>query len=92
VLIATFNNFGTTTRAAQLYRRMSIVVSDGTGNGTQVLVTSFNGRDDMGSFNYTGGFSTLSINWTSDVYLIVSGLVANSAESLTCQWIKAANG
>jgi len=91
-LIATFSNFGTTTRAAQLYRRMSIVTSDGSGDGTQVLLTSFNGRDDIGSFNYTGGFSTLSINWTSDVYLIVSGLIANSAESLTCQWIKASNG
>ena len=91
-LMATFSNFGTSTRAAQLYRRLSIVTASGSGNGTQVLSTSFNGRDDNGTYNYTGGFSTLSINWASDVYLIVSGLVANSAESLTCQWIKAANG
>lgn len=86
------SNFGTTTRAAQLYRRLSIVNSGGSGDGTQVLNTGFSARDDIGVANYTGGFSTLSINWTSDVYLIVSGLVANSAESLTCQWIKAANG
>ena len=91
-LLATFSNFGTSTRAIQNYRRLAIVTSNGSGNGTQVLSTSFNGRDDMGTYNYTGGFSTLSINWTSNVYLIVSGLVANSAESLTCQWIKAANG
>ena len=91
-LLATFSNFGASTRAAQNYRRLAIVTADGSGNGTQVVSTSFNGRDDMGSYNYTGGFSTLSINWTSDIYLIVSGLVANSAESLTCQWIKASNG
>jgi hypothetical protein len=91
-LLATFSNFGTNTRAAQLYRRLSIVTSDGSGNGTQVVSSSYVARDDMGSYNYTGGFSTLSINWTSDVYLIVSGLVANSAENLTCQWLKAANG
>jgi hypothetical protein len=91
-LMATFSNFGTSTRAAQLYRRLSIVTASGSGNGTQVLSTSFNGRDDIGTYNYTGGFSTLSINWTSDVYLIVSGFVANTAESLTCQWIKASNG
>ncbi len=91
-LLGRFTTFGAATRAAQNYRRLAIVTADGSGNGTQVVSTSFNGRDDMGSYNYTGGFSTLSINWTSDVYLIVSGFVANSAESLTCQWIKASNG
>ena len=91
-LIGTFTNIGAATRAAQNYRRLSIVTANGSGNGTQVVSTAFNGRDDIGSYNYTGGFSTLSINWTSDVYLIVSGFVANTAESLTCQWIKASNG
>ena len=91
-LIATFASIGAATRAAQNYRRLSIVTSDGSGNGTQVVSTSFNGRDDMGSYNYTGGFSTLSINWTTDIYIIVSGLVATNTESLTCQWIKASNG
>ncbi len=90
-LIATFSNFGTSTRIAPLYRRLAIATSDGSGNGTQVVSTSYVARDDIGSYNYTGGFSTLSINWTSSLYIIVSGLVANSAENLTCQWIKVAN-
>jgi hypothetical protein len=91
-LVATNTSVATATRAAQLYRRLTIDVAAGTGNGTIVLNTSFAARDDIGVGNYTTGFSTLTTNWAADQYLIVAGSVVNTSDSLTCQWIKAANG
>jgi hypothetical protein len=92
ILIATNTGIGATTRAAQLYRRLTINVATGTGNATISVNSTFNARDDVGAANYTTGFSTLSINWTVDQYLIVAGSVVSTSDSLTCQWIKAANG
>lgn len=80
------------TRAFQLFRRLSIVNSSGSGDATKVISSTFNARDDIGVGNYTGGFSTLSINWTVDQYLIVSGSVVSTSDTLSCQWIKASNG
>ena len=80
------------TRSAQLYRRLAIDVASGSGNGTIVLNTSFAAREDIGSTNYTTGFSTLTTNWTVDQYLIVSGSVVSTSDTLSCQWIKASNG
>ena len=91
ILIATNTGILAGTRAAQLYRRLAINVPAGTGNATISLNSTFNVRDDI-SGTYTTGFSTLSINWTVDQYLIVAGSVVSTSDSLTCQWIKAANG
>lgn len=91
-LVATNTSVAIATRAAQLYRRLTIDVAAGTGNGTIVLNTSFAARDDIGVGNYTTGFSTLTTNWTVDQYLIVSGSVVSTSDTLSCQWIKAANG
>lgn len=91
-LVATNTSVGNTTRAAQLYRRLTIDVANGSGNGTIVLNTSFAARDDIGVANYTTGFSTLTTNWTVDQYLIVSGSVVSTSDTLSCQWIKASNG
>jgi hypothetical protein len=90
-LVATNTSVATATRAAQLYRRLAIDVPAGTGNATIAVNSTFGVRDDI-SGTYTTGFSTLSINWTVDQYLIVAGSVVNTSDSLTCQWIKAANG
>jgi hypothetical protein len=93
ILIATNTGIVAGTRAAQLYRRLAINVPAGTGNATIGINSTFNIRDDIGSTNnHSTGFSTLSINWTVDQYLIVAGSVVNTSDSLTCQWIKAANG
>ena len=91
-LVATNTSVAAATRAAQLYRRLTIDVASGSGNGTIVLNTSFAARDDIGVANYTTGFSTLTTNWTVDQYLIVSGSVVSTSDTLSCQWIKAANG
>jgi hypothetical protein len=91
-LVATNTSVAAATRAAQLYRRLTIDVASGSGNGTIVLNTSFAARDDMGSGNYTTGFSTLTTNWTVDQYIIVSGSVVSTSDTLSCQWIKASNG
>lgn len=91
-LVATNTSVLNTTIAAQLYRRLTIDVAAGTGNGTIVLNTSFAARDDIGVGNYTTGFSTLTTNWTVDQYLIVSGSVVSTSDTLSCQWIKASNG
>jgi hypothetical protein len=92
ILIATNTGIGLSTRASQLYRRLAINVPAGTGNATTAVNSTFSARDDVGATNYTTGFSTLSINWTVDQYLIVAGSVVSTSDSLTCQWIKAANG
>jgi hypothetical protein len=91
-LVATNTSVAAATRAAQLYRRLTIDVAAGTGNGTIVLNTSFAARDDVGVANYTTGFSTLTTNWTVDQYIIVSGSVVSTSDTLSCQWIKASNG
>ena len=92
ILIATNTAVVAATRAAQLYRRLAINVAAGTGNATIAVNSTINARDDIGVANYTTGFSTLSINWTVDQYLIVAGSVVSTSDILTCQWIKAANG
>ena len=91
-LVATNTSVAAATRAAQLYRRLAIDVAAGTGNGTIVLNTSFAARDDVGVANYTTGFSTLTTNWTVDQYIIVSGSVVSTSDTLSCQWIKVSNG
>ena len=91
ILIATNTAVANNIRAAQLYRRLAINVPAGTGNATISIDSSFSAREDVGG-GYTTGFSTLLINWTVDQYLIVAGSVVNTSDSLTCQWIKAANG
>ena len=91
-LVATNTSVAAATRAAQLYRRLTIDVASGSGNGTIVLNTSFAARDDIGVGNYTTGFSTLTNNWTVDQYIIVSGSVVSTSDTLSCQWIKASNG
>ena len=91
-LVATNTSVAAATRAAQLYRRLTIDVASGSGNGTIVLNTSFAARDDIGVGNYTTGFSTLTTNWTVDQYIIVSGSVVSTSDTLSCQWIKASNG
>ena len=92
ILIATNTAGASGTRAAQLYRRLAINVAAGTGNATIAINSTISARDDIGVVNYTTGFSTLSINWTVDQYLIVAGSVVSTSDSLTCEWIKAANG
>lgn len=91
-LVATNTSVAASTRAAQLYRRLAVDVASGSGNGTIVVNTSFAVRDDIGATNYTTGFSTLTTNWTTDQYLIVSGSVVSTSDTLSCQWIKASNG
>ena len=91
-LVATNTSVATATRAAQLYRRLAIDVAAGTGNGTIAINSTIGARDDIGVANYTTGFSTLTTNWTTDQYLIVSGSVVSTSDTLSCQWIKASNG
>jgi hypothetical protein len=91
-LVATNTSVATATRAAQLYRRLAINVPAGAGNATIAINSTIGARDDIGVANYTTGFSTLSINWTVNQYLIVAGSVVSTSDILTCEWIKAANG
>jgi hypothetical protein len=91
-LVATNTSVASNVRAAQLYRRLAIDVASGSGNGTIVVNTSIAARDDIGIANYTTGFSTLTTNWTVDQYIIVSGSVVSTSDTLSCQWIKASNG
>ena len=87
------NVVSATITAILLIRRLSIMVSDGSGNGTNVLLNTVNVNQD---YIYTAALTTipssLAINWTVDSYIILAGDVDNAADNINCQWIRITNG
>ena len=70
-------------------RRLYIANQTGGGSGnsigTQVISTGSNIVDDFRG----GTLSTLSIDWTQNVWIMLSGFVNNSADTLETNGIKA---
>ena len=87
------NVVSATITAILLIRRLSIMVSDGSGNGTNVLLNTVNVNQD---YIYNAALTTipssLAINWTVDSYIILAGDVDNAADNINCQWIRITNG
>ena len=81
-----------TITAILLVRRLSIMVSDGSGNGTNVLLNTVDINQDYISAGSTTTPSSLAINWTVDSYIILAGDVDNAADNINCQWIRITNG
>lgn len=81
-----------TITAILLIRRLSIMVSDGSGNGTNVLLNTVNVNQDYINAGLTTIPSSLAINWTVDSYIILAGDVDNAADNINCQWIRITNG
>ena len=81
-----------TITAILFVRRLSIMVSDGSGNGTNVLLNTVDINQDYISAGSTTTPSSLAINWTVDSYIILAGDVDNAADNINCQWIRITNG
>jgi hypothetical protein len=58
----------------------------GSGNnvGTQLILTSGNFIDDY----RTSTTSDIAVDWTSDIYFIMAGGVANAADTITSYGLK----
>lgn len=71
-----------------LNRRLYITNNTGGGSGnnvgTQLITTGTNLVDDY----RTSTTSNIAVDWTSDVYFIVAGAVANAADTITSYGLK----
>ena len=83
-----------TITAILFVRRLSIMVSDGSGNGTNVLLNTVDTTQDYisGASTVTATPSSLAINWTVDSYIILAGDIDNASDSINSQWIIITNG
>ena len=82
-----------TVTAILFVRRLSIMVSDGSGNGTNVLLNTVDiNQDYIVNSALTTTPSSLAINWTVDSYIVLAGDVDNASDILNCQWIRITNG
>jgi hypothetical protein len=81
-----------TVTAILFVRRLSIMVSDGSGNGTNVLLNTVDINQDYINAGLTTTPSSLAIDWTIDSYIILAGDVDNASDNINCQWIRITNG
>lgn len=81
-----------TATAIPMVRRLSIMVSDGSGNGTNVLLNTVDINQDYINAGLTTTPSSLAIDWTIDSYIILAGYVDNASDNINCQWIRITNG
>ena len=80
-----------TATAIPIVRRLGVNTSDGSGNGTSVLLNTIDVYQDYINNNTTLP-SNLALNWTVDSYIILAGDVDNASDILNCQWIRITNG
>lgn len=80
-----------TATAIPIVRRLGINTSDGSGDGTSVLLNTIDVYQDYIN-NNTSLPSNLVLNWTVDSYIILAGDVDNASDILNCQWIRITNG
>jgi hypothetical protein len=82
-----------TATAIPMVRRLSIMVSDGSGNGTNVLLNTVDvNQDYIQHAALTTTPRSLAIDWTIDSYIILAGDVDNASDNINCQWIRITNG
>ena len=92
VQIAEYVGVPATATAIPIIRRLSIITSDGSGNGTNVLLNTVDINQDYINAGLTTTPSSLAINWTIDSYIVVAGDVDNASDNINCQWIRITNG
>ena len=80
-----------TATAIPIVRRFGVNTSDGSGNGTSVLLNTIDVYQDYIN-NNTSLPSNLALNWAVDSYIILAGDVDNASDILNCQWIRITNG
>jgi hypothetical protein len=92
VQIAEYVGVPETATAIPIIRRLSIITSDGSGDGTNVLLNTVDINQDYINAGLTTTPSSLAINWTIDSYIVVAGDVDNASDNINCQWIRITNG
>jgi hypothetical protein len=92
VQIAEYIGSPSTATAIPIVRRLSIMVSDGSGNGTNVLLNTVDINQDYINAGLTTTPARIAINWTIDSYIVVAGDVDNASDNINCQWIRITNG
>lgn len=91
IRIGEYLGLGATFTAIPIVRRLGINTSDGSGDGTSVLLNTIDVYQDYIN-NNTSLPSNLALNWTVDSYIILAGDVDNASDILNCQWIRITNG
>lgn len=91
IRIGEYLGLGATFTAIPIIRRLGVNTSDGSGNGTSVLLNTIDVYQDYIN-NNTSLPSNLALNWTVDSYIILAGDVDNASDILNCQWIRITNG
>lgn len=91
IRIGEYVGLGATFTAIPIVRRLGVNTSDGSGNGTSVLLNTIDVYQDYIN-NNTSLPSNLALNWTVDSYIILAGDVDNASDILNCQWIRITNG
>ena len=85
ILIATAATSAAANRFQQISREIEIMVTDGTGAGTEVMVaTAGSTQDDVQQTDIT----TCAINWTLDQYIVCAIQLANSGDSIVNHFIR----
>jgi len=79
------------TQSISLFERRLFIANDtggGSGNsiGTQVISSTLNVADD---FRVGNIYSSLAIDWTQDIWLMVSGNITTVGDAITCYGLKA---
>jgi len=91
IRIGEYLGLGATFTAIPIIRRLGVNTSNGSGNGTSVLLNTIDVYQDYIN-NNTSLPSNLALNWTVDSYIILAGDVDNASDILNCQWIRITNG
>jgi len=91
IRIGEYLGLGATFTAIPIIRRLGVNTSNGSGNGTSVLLNTIDVYQDYLN-NNTSLPSNLALNWTVDSYIILAGDVDNASDILNCQWIRSTNG
>jgi len=68
------------------YRRLAIRVANGTGNGSLIYDPTVGAATSDLNENASPPV-TVSIDWTNDVYLLVSGYVVSASDSIQVEYL-----
>ena len=69
-------------------RRLSIIVADGTGNGSKIYGTANQSDSDLTAATFV--LSTVALNWTVDSYIILAGF-CGTGTGVRTEFLKVSN-
>jgi hypothetical protein len=84
--VATYTSTSASHGYIPIMRRMVVKTVDGSGSGTEVLTTGTSMPSDVSRAGDTG-ISNLAINWTVDNYIIATGQLGNTGDTMNCMYL-----